>query len=72
MAKKEYWVLQQKLANDLSVDIQVVSNWVRRKKIASKYFDQFDRVMVNPETLTIKKLTLGNNGKWKVSEKTKK
>lgn len=48
------WISQQKLADDLGISIQRVHNWIKRKKIDSKYDKDIKMWLVNPDTLHIK------------------
>lgn len=61
---KVTWVTQAKLAKDLKVPSQYVSNWIIRGKIKSKYFPDFDKTLVNPESFTMKKLIKNKDGIW--------
>lgn len=54
---EEKWVSQQKLADDLGLTIQRVHNWIRRKKIQSKYDKDLKMTLVNPGSLNIKTIT---------------
>lgn len=71
---KTTWVTIAKLAKDLKVNTQCISNWVKRDQIKSKYYPVFDRTLVNPKSLTIKNLEQNDKGIWEINllEKNKK
>jgi hypothetical protein len=49
------WITQQKLANELSVSLQVVNAWVKRGRITSQFFEHFDKTLVDKTSIKIKK-----------------
>ncbi len=48
------WISQQKLADDLNISVQRVHNWIKRKKIDSKYDADLKMRLVNPDSINIK------------------
>ncbi len=51
------WISQQKLADDLNISIQRVHNWIKRKKIDSKYEADLKMWLVNPDSINIKTIS---------------
>lgn len=49
------WVTQQQLADELDTTVQRVNNWIRRKKIDSKYFPEFRTTLVDKKSITARK-----------------
>lgn len=62
----------QKLAKDLGTSRQAVQKWTERGNIEWKYDENLCMKVVNPDSINVKTVEKGEDGKWKIKDKDEK
>lgn len=65
---KKTWVSMQKLAKDLGTSRQTVQKWTERGNIEWKYDENLCMKVVNPDSINVKTVEKGEDGKFKIKK----